>query len=117
MKGSNDGQHWKHSVCAVDRRVVVHSCGVLHKDRLVGVPSGWRDLLSHRLCAWHWHLVRVVLMARDQVALEILKAIVSADWKFVLVDGVETWDDKAIERSYELADKFIAFNKTKETEQ
>lgn len=56
-------------------------------------------------------------MARDQVALEILKAIVSADWKFVLVDGVETWDDKAIERSYELADKFIAFNKTKETEQ
>jgi hypothetical protein len=56
-------------------------------------------------------------MTRDQIAIEILKAIVTADWKFALVEGMETWDDKAVERSYELADKFLSFNKTKETEQ
>lgn len=57
------------------------------------------------------------MMDRNLIALEILKAIVAADWKFVLVEGAEKWDDKAIERAYELADAFIAFNKEKDTQQ
>ena len=56
-------------------------------------------------------------MDRNLIALEILKAIVAADWKFVLVEGAEKWDDKAIERAYERADAFIAFNKEKDRQQ
>lgn len=56
-------------------------------------------------------------MERNLIALEILKAIVAADWKFVLVEGAENWDDKAIERAYELADAFVAFSQKKDTEQ
>lgn len=56
-------------------------------------------------------------MERHLIALEILKAIIAADWKFVLVEGAEKWDDKAIERAYELADAFVAFNKEKDTKQ
>lgn len=57
------------------------------------------------------------LSKRERVALEILKSIVAADWKFALVEGLETWDDKAVERSYELADKLLGFDNKKETEQ
>jgi hypothetical protein len=57
------------------------------------------------------------MINRNTVALEILKAIISADWKFVLVEGAEKWDDKAIERAYELADAFVAYTQKKETEQ
>lgn len=54
-------------------------------------------------------------MDRNVIALEFLKAIVAADWKFVLVEGAEKWDDKAIERAYELADAFVAYSKKKDT--
>jgi hypothetical protein len=56
-------------------------------------------------------------MDRNLIALEILKAIVAADWKFVLVEGAEKWDDKAIERAYELADSFVNYTRKKDTEQ
>ena len=57
------------------------------------------------------------MMDRNTIALEILKSIIGADWKFVLVEGAEKWDDKAIERAYELADAFVAYTQKKETEQ
>jgi hypothetical protein len=43
---------------------------------------------------------------RDHVAIQILQGIVSADWKFDIKD--KTWDEQAVKRAYELADKMLA---------
>ena len=43
---------------------------------------------------------------RDYVATQVLQGIVSADWKFDIKD--KTWDEQAVKRAYELADKMLA---------
>lgn len=48
---------------------------------------------------------QLTLTTRSQVALEIFKGIIAGDWKFEVKD--RTWDDVAIERAYDIADKFL----------
>jgi hypothetical protein len=43
---------------------------------------------------------------RDYVATQVLQGIVAADWKFDIKD--KTWDEQAVKRAYELADKMLA---------
>jgi hypothetical protein len=43
---------------------------------------------------------------RDYVATQVLQGIVSADWKFDIKD--KTWDEQAVKRAYELADKMLS---------
>jgi len=43
---------------------------------------------------------------RDYVATQVLQGIVTADWKFDIKD--KTWDEQAVKRAYELADKMLA---------
>jgi len=43
---------------------------------------------------------------RDYVATQVLQGIVAADWKFDIKD--KTWDEQAVTRAYELADKMLA---------
>ena len=43
---------------------------------------------------------------RDHVATQVLQGIVAADWKFDIKD--KTWDEQAVKRAYELADKMLA---------
>jgi hypothetical protein len=43
---------------------------------------------------------------RDYMATQVLQGIVSADWKFDIKD--KTWDEQAVKRAYELADKMLA---------
>ena len=43
---------------------------------------------------------------RDYVATKVLQGIVAADWKFDIKD--KTWDEQAVKRAYELADKMLA---------
>ena len=43
---------------------------------------------------------------RDYVATQVLQGIVAADWKFDIKD--KTWDELAVKRAYELADKMLA---------
>jgi hypothetical protein len=43
---------------------------------------------------------------RDYAAIRILQGIVTADWKFDIKD--KTWDEQAVTRAYELADKMLA---------
>lgn len=45
-------------------------------------------------------------MTRLEIATQILAGIVSADWKFDVPPGMK-WDDCAMTRAYELADKLI----------
>ena len=47
---------------------------------------------------------------RLAIATQILNGICSADWKFDLPQGMK-WDDVAVIRAYELADKLIAGQK------
>ena len=44
---------------------------------------------------------------RLMIATQILNGICSADWKFDVPTGMK-WDDVAVIRAYELADKLIA---------
>ena len=43
---------------------------------------------------------------RDYVAVRIMQGIVTADWKFDIKE--KTWDEQAVKRAYELADKMLA---------
>ena len=44
-------------------------------------------------------------MTRLEVATQLLQGICAGDWKFDIKD--QTWDDVAVERALELADKLI----------
>ena len=44
-------------------------------------------------------------MTRLEIAAQILQGICSGDWKFDIKD--KTWDEVAVERALELADKLI----------
>ena len=44
-------------------------------------------------------------MTRLQIATQILQGICAGDWKFDIKD--KTWDEVAVERALELADKLI----------
>jgi hypothetical protein len=44
-------------------------------------------------------------MTRVQIATQILQGICAGDWKFDIKD--KTWDEVAVERALELADKLI----------
>lgn len=46
---------------------------------------------------------------RDYIATQVLFGIVSADWKFDVKDKI--WDEQAVKRAYELADKMITESK------
>ena len=43
---------------------------------------------------------------RDYIATRLMQGIVTADWKFDIKDT--TWDEQAVKRAYELADKMLA---------
>jgi hypothetical protein len=43
---------------------------------------------------------------RDYAAVRIMQGIVTADWKFDIKE--KTWDEQAVKRAYELADKMLA---------
>ena len=43
---------------------------------------------------------------RDYIATHVLQGIVTADWKFDIKD--KNWDEQAVKRAYELADKMLA---------
>lgn len=49
-------------------------------------------------------------MERLTIAVAILNGIISADWNLPIPDG-KTWDDAAVDRAFELADKLIAESK------
>ena len=44
-------------------------------------------------------------MTRLQIATQILQGMCAGDWKFDIKD--KTWDEVAVERALELADKLI----------
>ena len=46
------------------------------------------------------------LNKREQIALQILNGIVSADWKFEIPQN-KTWDEMASLRAFDLADVFL----------
>jgi hypothetical protein len=46
------------------------------------------------------------LTKREQIALQILNGACAGDWKFDVPTGMK-WDDIAIIRAFELADKFL----------
>ena len=46
-------------------------------------------------------------MTRLEVAAMILQGMCAGDWQFPIPEG-QTWDDVAIPRAFELADKLIA---------
>ena len=50
-------------------------------------------------------------MTRLQVAAQILAGMCAGDWKFEIPEG-STWDDVAIARAFELADKMLRESKT-----
>ena len=43
---------------------------------------------------------------RSQFAVRIMAGICAGDWKFDLSDG-KTWDEKAAQRAYEIADAML----------
>jgi hypothetical protein len=43
---------------------------------------------------------------RDGFAIQIMAGMCAGDWKFDLSDG-KTWDEKAAQRAYELADAML----------
>jgi hypothetical protein len=52
------------------------------------------------------------LTKREQIALQILNGIVSADWKFEIPEG-RTWDEISSLRAFDLADTFIGVSEGK----
>jgi hypothetical protein len=50
-------------------------------------------------------------MTRLQIATQIFAGMCAGDWKLDVPEG-ETWDDVAIPRAFELADKMLRESKT-----
>jgi hypothetical protein len=44
-------------------------------------------------------------MTRDQYAFQLLRLMISADWKFDITE--KDWDTQAVERAFRIADLFI----------
>ena len=44
-------------------------------------------------------------MTREQYAFQILRLMISHDWKFDVT--IKDWDQQAVERAFSIADKFI----------
>ena len=49
-------------------------------------------------------------MDRLEIAVHIMNGIISADWNLPIPDG-KVWDDVAVERAFQLADKIIEESK------
>ena len=45
------------------------------------------------------------MMTREQMAFELLKLMISNDWKFDVTE--KDWDTQAVERAFRIADLFI----------
>jgi len=50
-------------------------------------------------------------MTRLEIATQILAGICAGDWQMQIPEG-QTWDEVAIPRAFELADKMLAFHAT-----
>ena len=48
-------------------------------------------------------------MTRLEIAVQLLAGMCAGDWKFEIPEEGKTWDDVAIPRAFELADKMIRF--------
>ena len=50
-------------------------------------------------------------MTRLEIATRIFQGMCAGDWQMPILDG-QTWEEAAIPRAYDLADKMLAFHAT-----
>ena len=55
-------------------------------------------------------------MTRIEIATRILQGMCAGDWQMPIPEG-QTWDDVAIPRAFELADKMMGYQATAQTAQ
>ena len=54
-------------------------------------------------------------MTRIEIATRIFQGMCAGDWQMPILDG-QTWDEAAIPRAFELADKMMAYQTTAQFE-
>ena len=66
------------------------------------LPDGYIEALERAMT----FTAEVKHKLRDDFAIQIMAGMCAGDWKFDLSDG-KTWDEKAAQRAYEIADAMI----------